>query len=70
MSHNHDTHFLIKGQFEWVMYLLKYEFIIENDDTLYIIENDVFLIYSKIVMSRDSDWNHKIQNEPLYINQV
>ena len=34
---------------------LKYEFVIENDYTPYIIENGVFLTYSDIVMNRDSD---------------
>ena len=52
---------------------LKYEFVIENDDTPYIIKNDVFLIHSEIVMSRDSDsWLEIITSKmnSLHINQV
>ena len=50
---------------------LKYEFVIEIDDAPYTIENDVFLIYSEIVMSRDSDrWfeTMKFKMNFLYIN--
>ena len=71
MKHNYDTHLLIEGQSECVMYHSKYEFVIENDDTPYIIENDIFLIYLKIIMSRDSDrWLETMISEMnlLYIN--
>ena len=73
MRHDHDTHLLIEGQSECVMYHSKYEFIIVNDDTPYIIENDDFLTYSMIVMSRDSDrWLETMISKlnSLYINQV
>ena len=64
-QHNHDTHLLTESQSEYVIYLSKYGFVIVNDCIPYIIENDIFLIYSEIVMSRDWQmaWNHDIQNE-------
>ena len=52
---------------------LSYGFIIENDDTPYIIENDIFLIYSNIIKNIDSDrWlkTMKPEMDSLYINQV
>ena len=52
------------------MYHSKYDFIIENDNTLYIIENDVFLIFSEIVMSRDSNRCMTSEMNSLYINQL
>ena len=70
--HNHDTYLLIEGQFECVMYHSKYEFVIENDDTPYIIEKNIFLTYSEIVMSRDSDKQletMKFEMNSLYITK-
>ena len=52
---------------------LKYEFVIENDYTPYIIENGVFLTYLEIIKSRDSDnCLETITSEmnSRYINQV
>ena len=70
MRHNHDIHLLTEGQSECIMYHSKYDFVIVNDCTPYIIVNDIFLTYSKIVMSTDSDRTMISELNFLYINQV
>ena len=52
---------------------LRYEFIIENDNTSHIIENDDPTTYSKAVMSYNFDkWLNAIKSEidSMYTNQV
>ena len=52
---------------------LRYRFIIENDNTSHIIENDDPTTYSKAVMSSDSDeWLKamKFEMDSMYTNQV
>ena len=52
---------------------LKYGFIIENDNTSHIIENDDPMTYSKAVLSSDSDkWLNaiKFKINSMYTNQV
>ena len=52
---------------------LRYEFIIENDNTTHIIENDDPTTYSNAVMSSDSDkWLNamKFEMDSMYANQV
>ena len=53
--------------------LLRYEFVIENDNTTHIIENDDPTTYSEAVMSSDSDkWLNimKFEIDFMYANQV
>ena len=50
-----------------------YGFIIENDNTTYIIENDKPTTYSKAVMSSDSDkWLNAMKSkiDSMYANQI
>ena len=52
---------------------LRYDFVIENDNTPHIIENDDPTIYSEAVMSNDSDkWLEamKFEIDFIYVNQV
>ena len=67
-------HILPHQRLLWVCNVpLKYGFVIENDNIPYTIENDIFLIYSKIIMSRDSgSWSEIMTSKinSLYINQV
>ena len=52
---------------------LRYGFVIENDNMPHIIENDDLMIYSKAVMSSDSDrWLEAMNFEmdSMYTNQV
>ena len=52
---------------------LRYRFIIENDNTTHIIENDELTTYSKAILSSDSDkWLNAIKSEidSMYANQV
>ena len=52
---------------------LRYEFIIENDNTSHIIENDDHTIYSEAIMSSNSDkWLNAMKSEMdfMYTNQV
>ena len=73
IRHNHETHTFSLKVILSVDIPLKYRFVIENDYTPYIIMNNIFLTYSKIVMSRDSDrWLETItfKINSLYIDQV
>ena len=73
MRHNDDTHFLSEDQSECVMSDSDMNFIIENNNTPHIIENDDPMTYSEAVISRNSDrWLKAIKFEMdfLYINQV
>ena len=52
---------------------LRSGFVIENDNTIYIIENDDPTTYSEVVMSSDSDkWLNtmKFKMDSMYANQV
>ena len=52
---------------------LRYGFVIENDNTSHIIENDEPTSYLEAVMSSDSDkWLNAMKSEmdSMYINQV
>ena len=52
---------------------LRYSFIIENDNSINIIQNDDPVIYLKAIMSRDSDrWLEAMKSEmdSMYTNQV
>ena len=52
---------------------LRYGFVIENDNTSHMIENDDPTIYSEAVMSSDSDkWLNamKYEIDSMYTNQV
>ena len=52
---------------------LRYGFIIENDNSINIIQDDDPLTYSKAVMSRDSDrWLEamKFKMDSMYTNQI
>ena len=53
--------------------LLRYGFVIENDNTSHIIENDDPMTYLEAVMSSDSDkWFEaiKFEMDSMYTNQV
>ena len=52
---------------------LRYGFVIENDNTSHIIENDDPMIYSKVFMSSDSNkWLNAMKSKIdfMYINQI
>ena len=52
---------------------LRYRFIIENDNSSHIIENDDFMIYSKVIMSSDSDRlleAMKFEIDSIYAHQI
>ena len=71
LRHNHYTHLFSKGQVCNVP--LRYGFVIENDNTSHIIENDDPTTYSKAFMSSDSDkWLNamKFEIDSMYANQV
>ena len=55
------------------MYYIKYEFVIVNDKTPFIIMNNISLTYLEIIISSDSDnWLEIMTSkiDSLYINQV
>ena len=71
LRHSHYTHLLFEGRVHNVP--LGYGFVIENDNTSHIIENDDPTTYSEAIMSSDSDkWLNAMKSEmdSIYTNQV